>query len=200
MGILLLPDAGAEAQYRLPILDMHMHARTAAFYGPPPLPICAPVERMPRWDQRKPMWEDGSPPPCSEPLLSPATDAEHGHQRGDAPGVLPLLRGIVEAGYGDRVMFGSDQIIWPGLIDAAVRSIEEARFLTSEQKRDVFYNNAARFLRLGPEEIARHHGSSAAAAATRPPPRGPQKQKQLLPPPELPKRGLTTLLKIDPKV
>ena len=68
-----------------------------------------------------------------------------------------FLRGIVEAGYCDRVMFGSDQIIWPGLIDVAVRSIEEAPFLTPEQKRDIFYNNAARFLRLSPEEIARHH-------------------------------------------
>jgi len=40
---------------------------------------------------------------------------------------------------------------------AAVRSIEEAPFLTLEQKRDIFYNNAARFLRLSPKEIARHH-------------------------------------------
>lgn len=323
---------------RLPIIDMHMHARTASFYGPPPLPICAPVERMPRWDQRKPMWQDGSPPPCSNPLLSPATDAallketlaameRHNligvlggapdlvgawvqasprrfipsldvrfdpatgeafapvppgaprqpltvetirglhragaikllaevtnqyagmspddarleplwalaeeldmpvgiHIGGAEPGTpytaspafrarlqsaltleevlvrhprlrvyimhagYPLLddllallfthpqvyvepsmainvetraafyrflRGVLEAGYGDRVMFGSDQIIWPGLIDAAVRSIEEAPFLTREQKRDIFYNNAARFLRLSPEEIARHH-------------------------------------------
>jgi predicted TIM-barrel fold metal-dependent hydrolase len=45
-------------------------------------------------------------------------------------------------------MFGSDQMVWPGLIDAAVRSIEEATFLSAEQKRDIFYNNAARFLRL----------------------------------------------------
>ncbi|HXI11053.1 MAG TPA: amidohydrolase family protein [Thermoanaerobaculia bacterium] len=60
---------------RLPILDMHMHARTAAFYGTPPIPICAPVERMPRWDQRKPMWRDESAPPlCSKPLMSPMTD------------------------------------------------------------------------------------------------------------------------------
>jgi predicted TIM-barrel fold metal-dependent hydrolase len=69
-----------------------------------------------------------------------------------------FLKGIVEAGYADRVMFGADQMIWPGLIDAAVRSIDEAPFLTSEQKRDIFYNNAARFLRLSDEEIARHHG------------------------------------------
>ena len=315
-----------------------MHARTAAFYGTPPLPICAPVERMPRWDPQKPMWADETAPPvCRNPIFSPKTDEELLRQTLDtmqrhnvigmlggppdlvrawtaaAPGrfirgldvrfddsgqmIVPtpagaprqrlslddirrlhaagelqvigevtnqyqgiapddqrleplwtlaeeldvpvgihiggaepgspytgfpafrarlqsaltleevlvrhprlrvfimhagypllddllallfthpqvyiepsmainvetrasfyrFLRGIVEAGYGDRVMFGSDQIIWPGLIDAAVRSIEEAPFLTPEQKRDIYYNNAARFLRLSPEEIARHH-------------------------------------------
>jgi uncharacterized protein len=36
--------------------------------------------------------------------------------------------------------------------------IEEASFLSVEQKRDILYNNAARFLRLSKEEIARHHG------------------------------------------
>ena len=68
------------------------------------------------------------------------------------------LRTIVEAGYGDRVMFGSDQVIWPGVIERAVAVIEEAPFLDEEQKRDILYNNAARFLRLSEEEIARHHG------------------------------------------
>ena len=33
------------------------------------------------------------------------------------PAFYRYLRGIVEAGYGDRVMFGSDQMVWPGLID-----------------------------------------------------------------------------------
>lgn len=347
--VLVLSGVQAQAQERLPIIDMHMHARTADHYGPPPLPICAPVERMPRWDQRKPMWQDDSPPACSKPLLSPATDAEllketlaamerHNvigvlggapdvvsswvkaapgrfipsldirfdpttgeafapvppgvprqplslgairglhrsgaikllaeitnqyagiapddarleplwalaeeldipvgiHIGGAEPGTpytgspafrarlqsaltleevlvrhprlrvyimhagYPLLedllallfthpqvyvepsmainvetraafyrflRGIVDAGYGDRVMFGSDQIIWPGLIDAAVRSIKEAPFLTPKQKRDIFYNNAARFLRLSPEEIARHHGRQRRQRRTRP--------------------------------
>lgn len=327
---------GETSTPRLPILDMHMHARTATYYGPPPVPICAPVERMPRWDQRKPMWQDESAPPlCSKPLMSPLTDEDLWQQTmetmelnnvigvlGGAPelvnewalkapgrfirgldldfdpetgqshaprdrtrllpvetvreliedkaveviaevasqyagmapddaGLEPLwtmaeemdipvgihiggatpgapytgapafrarlqsaltleevlvrhprlrvyimhagypmledllslmfthpqvyvelspanniepraafyrfLRGIMEAGYGDRVMFGSDQTIWPALIDAGIRSIEEAPFLTAEQKRDIFYNNAARFLRLTPEQIARHH-------------------------------------------
>ena len=318
---------------------MHMHARTAGHYGATGLPLCAPVSRMPRWDQRRPLFEDESaPPPCAVPLVSPATDADLLQQTratmqryhvigvlGGEPGLVadwmaaapgrfipgldlhfdsetgaaraatptgatvrplpvdsiralfargafrvlaevmpqfaglapddprlePLwslaeeleipvgihiggggpgepylgsprfrarlqsaltleevlvrhpklriyimhggypfledllavlftypqvyvelsmaanvetrpafyryLRGIVEAGYGDRVMFGSDQMVWPGLVDAAVRSIQEAPFLTPAQKRDIFYNNAARFLRLTEDEIARHH-------------------------------------------
>ena len=327
---------GHTSASRLPILDMHMHARTAAYYGPPPMPICAPVERMPRWDQRKPMWQDESAPPlCSNPLMSPMTDEDlwqqtmetmernnvigvlggapelvnawalrapgrfirgldldfdpktgQSHAPRDRQQLLPVdtvreliekkaveviaevanqyagmapddvrleplwalaedmdipigihigggspgapytgapafrarlqsaltieevlvrhprlrvyimhagypmlddllallfthpqvyvelspasnvetraafyrfLRGIMEAGYGDRVMFGSDQTVWPALIDVAIRSIDEAPFLTPEQKRDIFYNNAARFLRLTPQQIARHH-------------------------------------------
>jgi uncharacterized protein len=68
------------------------------------------------------------------------------------------LRTIVEAGFGDRVMFGSDQMVWPGVIERAVAVIENAPFLSEEQKRDILYNNAARFLRLADEEIAQHHG------------------------------------------
>jgi uncharacterized protein len=69
-----------------------------------------------------------------------------------------FLRGIVEAGFGKRVMFGSDQMVWPGVIERAVGVIMEAPFLSEEQKRDILYHNAARFLRLSDEEIARHHG------------------------------------------
>lgn len=63
-------------------------------------------------------------------------------------GFYRYLKAIVDAGYSDRVMFGSDQMIWPDLIEPAIRSIEHAPFLTPKQKRDIFYNNAARFLRL----------------------------------------------------
>ena len=68
------------------------------------------------------------------------------------------LRRIVEAGFGERVMFGSDQMNWPGVIERSIAIIEEAPFLTETQKRDILYNNAARFLRLDAAEIARHHG------------------------------------------
>lgn len=338
---LSLPPGTADAQTRLPILDMHLHARTAAYYGPPPQFMCAAVERMPYWDPAQPlgaaMEAYGKSAPCKDPIASPMTDADllrqtvaimerHNvigvlggqpdlvatwvaaapgrfipgldfrvdraipsgiaaaargggplspdsvralHRRGavavlgevmnqyagiapddprmepywavaeeldlpvgihiggggpgepylGAPGFrarlqsaltleevlvkhprlrvyimhagYPLaddlrallfshpqvyvevsmavnveprpafyqfLREIVDAGYGERVMFGSDQIIWPGLIEAAITSIQQAPFLSDQQKRDIFYNNAARFLRLSPEDIARHHG------------------------------------------
>ena len=67
------------------------------------------------------------------------------------------LRGIVEAGFGNRVMFGSEQMVWPGVIERSVAVIEEAPFLSADRKRDILYNNAARFLRLSDQDIARHH-------------------------------------------
>jgi uncharacterized protein len=68
------------------------------------------------------------------------------------------LRAIVEAGFGHRVLFGSDQMVWPEAIEVAIGSIEMAAFLSQSQKRDILYNNAARFLRLSEDQIARHHG------------------------------------------
>jgi predicted TIM-barrel fold metal-dependent hydrolase len=67
------------------------------------------------------------------------------------------LKKFVDAGFGKRILFGSDQMFWPELIEISIGIVEEAPFLSEEQKRDIFYNNAARFLRLSPEEIARHH-------------------------------------------
>lgn len=58
------------------------------------------------------------------------------------------LHALVRAGLGKRLMFGSDQMMWPEAIGMAIEAIETAPFLTPAQKRDIFYNNAARFLRL----------------------------------------------------
>jgi uncharacterized protein len=58
------------------------------------------------------------------------------------------LRRLVNAGFANRIMFGSDQMVWPDAIGVAVETIESATFLTKEQKRDIFYNNAAKFFRL----------------------------------------------------
>ena len=58
------------------------------------------------------------------------------------------LKKIVSAGFGKRIMHGSDAMVWPELIGKSIDIINQADFLTQEQKADIFYNNAARFLRL----------------------------------------------------
>jgi uncharacterized protein len=70
---------------------------------------------------------------------------------------LDHFQRLMRAGLGKRIMFGSDQVVWPEAIARAVDSIQMAEFLTPEQKADIFYYNAARFLRLSPDEIAHHH-------------------------------------------
>jgi predicted TIM-barrel fold metal-dependent hydrolase len=58
------------------------------------------------------------------------------------------VKKLMDAGLGKRLMFASDQMVWPEVIDLAVDAIQSAPFLSPEGKRDIFYNNAARFLRL----------------------------------------------------
>jgi hypothetical protein len=76
---------------------------------------------------------------------------------GFLPIVLPqaefrrYLEGLVRAGHADRILFGSDQQIWPQSYEASVEAIETADFLSEEQKQAIFYDNAARFFGLKTE-------------------------------------------------
>jgi predicted TIM-barrel fold metal-dependent hydrolase len=58
------------------------------------------------------------------------------------------LRRIVDAGFSQRIMFGSDNMLRPESIDLAIARTS-APFLTDDQKRDILCRNAAKFLRLG---------------------------------------------------
>jgi len=58
------------------------------------------------------------------------------------------LERLVDAGMGERIMFGSDAMTWPDTIGYGIRVIEEAPFLDETQKRDILYNNAKRFFRM----------------------------------------------------
>jgi len=71
------------------------------------------------------------------------------------------IKTLVMYGFEKRIMFGSDQMTWPDAIGLAVEAIEKGDYLSAEQKRDILYNNAAKFLRLSPEQIAKHHGASS---------------------------------------
>ena len=57
------------------------------------------------------------------------------------------LRGLVEAGFAKRIMFGSD---FPDQVSAGIDAILAADFLSADQQSDLLCNNAARFLRLNP--------------------------------------------------
>lgn len=58
------------------------------------------------------------------------------------------LKRLVDAGFESRIMFGSDNMIWPDAIPIAIRRIEQAPFLSPRQKRLILHDNAARFLRI----------------------------------------------------
>ena len=58
------------------------------------------------------------------------------------------LERLMVAGMGKRLMYGTDGIVWPDAFAMAIRNIETAAFLSEEEKADIFYNNAALFLRL----------------------------------------------------
>ncbi len=66
------------------------------------------------------------------------------------------LKELVDSGFGKRIMFGTDQMTWPQTIDIAINTLNAADYLSWAQKEDIFYNNAAHFLDLSEEEIAKH--------------------------------------------
>jgi predicted TIM-barrel fold metal-dependent hydrolase len=73
---------------------------------------------------------------------------------------------LVDAGFEDRVMFGTDQLIWPHLMAYSISVIQNADYLTPEQKRDILYNNAARFLRLDSTAASSNAAVGVASADT----------------------------------
>jgi predicted TIM-barrel fold metal-dependent hydrolase len=58
------------------------------------------------------------------------------------------LQRLIDAGFENRIMFGSDEMVWPEALSAAIDTIQNAPSLTAVQKREILYGNAARFLRL----------------------------------------------------
>ncbi len=62
------------------------------------------------------------------------------------PAYYRYLRELVEAGFGARIMFGSDGSA--RRLKEGIAAIMEAEFLTPEQKRAILHDNAAKFLRI----------------------------------------------------
>ncbi|MEA5140956.1 amidohydrolase family protein [Arcicella rigui] len=63
------------------------------------------------------------------------------------------LRRLIQAGFGKRIMYGTDLMIWPKLLETSIQVIESANYLSEDQKRDIFFNNAVRFFNLDPNRF-----------------------------------------------
>jgi len=140
VGICLCHAPTLRSQERPPIIDMHLHADLPPHDIPPGAPaLCRPE-------------------PCKGAGQATANHAETLRTSLEAMDLCNIVKaflsgvdpavGLVRAGLGKRLMFGSDQMRWPEKIGAGIEAIEQAPFLTKDQKRDILYHNAVRFLRL----------------------------------------------------
>ncbi len=63
------------------------------------------------------------------------------------------IKRLVTAGFGKRIMYGTDFIMWPRMIETSMGVIEHAQYLSEDQKRDILFNNAARFFRMDHDDF-----------------------------------------------
>ena len=62
-----------------------------------------------------------------------------------------FLRKAKEHGLIDKVLYGSDQMVWPHAIEKSIKQLNGYDFLSEEDKRKIFYENAVQFLGLNEE-------------------------------------------------
>jgi len=61
-----------------------------------------------------------------------------------APEFHAYLKSLMTYGFGKRILFGSDQMVWPDGTPQAIDRFRAAAYLSPEQRRDIFFNNAVR--------------------------------------------------------
>lgn len=64
------------------------------------------------------------------------------------------IKALINSGYEDRIMFGSDQMAWPERFQKSVDSIQQLEFLSEEQKQKIFYKNAMKFFKIDKRHFA----------------------------------------------
>lgn len=63
------------------------------------------------------------------------------------------IKRLVQAGFGKRIMYGTDFMMWPRLFETSIGVIENAQYLSKGQKRDILFNNAASFFRMNEDQF-----------------------------------------------
>ena len=65
-----------------------------------------------------------------------------------------VIQQLVRVGFGKRIMYGTDFLFWPRMFETSIGVVENARYLSEDQKRDILFNNAARFFRLDKDDFS----------------------------------------------
>lgn len=58
------------------------------------------------------------------------------------------IKRLIQAGFEKRMMYGTDFFMYPRLFETGFGVIENAQYLSDDQKRDILFNNAALFFRM----------------------------------------------------
>lgn len=64
------------------------------------------------------------------------------------PDFHAYLQRLIQARLGNRIMFGTDQMIWPDAVGMAIDAVESVDFLSEKQKQAIFFDNAVDFFLL----------------------------------------------------
>lgn len=67
-----------------------------------------------------------------------------------------FINRTVNQGLENKILFGSDEMVWPGALSISIDYIKNCNDLSTIQKKKILYWNAARFLKLTDEEIKDH--------------------------------------------
>ena len=59
---------------------------------------------------------------------------------------VKFLKSAKAYGFIDRVLFGSDQMVWPNAITNSIDFLNDLDFLTEDEKEMIFYKTAKKFL------------------------------------------------------
>lgn len=67
-----------------------------------------------------------------------------------------FIKRAIDEGLENKILYGSDEMIWPDAVTASVNYIKQADYLSDTIKKKILYWNATNFLKLSDEEIATH--------------------------------------------
>lgn len=69
-----------------------------------------------------------------------------------------FIKRAISMGVEDKILYASDEMVWPDAVTVSIEYVKNADFLTVEQKKKILYWNAVEYLKLSDEEIEVHFG------------------------------------------